>query len=232
MEEGRPGTGAMASWDPAWERVFREQEWGKYPPEHVIRFVARSFYGASDRRAVRLLDLGSGPGACTWFMAREGFSVSAIDGSPTAVARLQARLGGEGLAADARVGDFVTLPWPDATFDGVVDNGALCGNRFEACRAAVEEVRRVLRPGGAFLSANLTDRSWGHGLGREVEPNGFTDIREGPLAGKGFNLFMSRAQVDALYAPLADTVVERTGWTTDGMAHLVEFWVVTCRKRA
>jgi SAM-dependent methyltransferase len=221
-----------SSWDPAWEQVFRTQEWGKYPPEHVIRFVARAFYSAPDRKAVRLLDLGSGTGACTWFMAREGFSVSAIDGSATAIGRLETRLSADGLTVDARVGDFVTLPWPDGTFDGVVDNGALCGNRFDACRTAVAEVVRVLKPGGVFCSANLSDRSWGYGLGRRVEPGGFTDITDGPLAGKGFTLFMGRAQVDELYAPLEGTTVERTEWTLGGMAHRVEFWIVTGRKPA
>src|SRR5207253_2900607 len=80
------------SWDPAWEAVFQSQEWGKYPPEYVIRWAARHFYKAPDRKAVRILDLGSGPGACAWYLSREGFSVEAIDGSATAIAKLQARL--------------------------------------------------------------------------------------------------------------------------------------------
>jgi SAM-dependent methyltransferase len=230
MKEQRAASEAGSSWDPAWEQVFRAQEWGKYPPEHVIRFVARTFYQAPDRRAVRLLDLGSGSGACTWFMAREGFSVSAIDGSATAIARLQSRLGAEGLAVDARVGDFVTLPWPDDSFDGVVDNVALCCNSFAACRMAAAEVYRVLKPAGAFYSANLSDRSWGYGRGRPVEPGGFTDITEGPVAGKGFVLFMGRAQLDEVYSRFEDVNVERVSWTLGGMDHLVEFWVVTSRK--
>ena len=98
-----------SSWDPVWEEVFRAQEWGKYPPEYVIRFVARSFYGAPDRKAVRLLDLGCGPGACTWYMAREGFSAAGIDGSETAICRCAERLRNERLAADLKVGDYVVL---------------------------------------------------------------------------------------------------------------------------
>jgi hypothetical protein len=44
------------TWDPVWERIFQSKEWGKYPPEHVIRFVARNFYLARDRNKIRLLE--------------------------------------------------------------------------------------------------------------------------------------------------------------------------------
>jgi len=219
-----------ASWDPVWESVFRAQEWGKYPPEHAIRFVARNWYGAPNRKAVRLLDLGCGPGACTWYMAREGFSVSAIDGSSTAIERLQARLREEGLSADAQVGDYLGLPWPDATFDGVVDNVSLCCNTYQNCVAAVAEVRRVLKPGARFLSANFTPRTWGYGLGRRLGPSEFTDIREGPLAGKGLSLFMDDSQARVLYAAFEDVVTELLTYTVGGMQHMIELRIVTCRR--
>jgi SAM-dependent methyltransferase len=219
-----------SSFDPIWEDIFRSQQWGKYPSESVVRFVARHFYGAADRSKVRLLDLGSGPGACTWFMAREGFSVSAIDGSPTAIERLNERLAKEGLKVDAKVGDFVRLPWDDNTFDGVIDNGALCCNSFTACKRVVSEIRRVLRPGGKFSSMTFTDRCWGYGLGTRKEQGGFTNIPEGPLKGCGFVLFMGRAQLDDLFDVFSDVRVERVSWTLDSQAHLVDWWWVTCSK--
>jgi SAM-dependent methyltransferase len=213
-----------------WEAVFRRQEWGKYPSEHVVRFVARNYYGAADRRAVRLLDLGSGPGASTWFMAREGFSVSAIDGSTAAIAKLRDRLVSEGLEVDARVGDLGELPWPDGTFDAVVDNAAVYCNPFADCRRIVAGVRRVLKPGGCFLSASFTDRTWGYGRGREVEPGAFVEISEGPLADKGLALFFGRARLDELYSEFVDRRIERLAWTLEGEQHLVEMWIVTCKK--
>ena len=221
---------ASTSWDPVWDKVFRSQEWGKYPPEYVVRFVARNWYSAAERAGVKLLDLGCGPGACTWFMAREGFSVGAIDGSPTAIRTLEARLSAEGLHADARVGDYLHLPWADAAFDGVIDNVSLYTNRMVQVRAAVAEVVRVLKPGGRFLSANFTPRSWGCGLGDSVEPNGFDNIREGPLAGKGFALFMDREQLQSVYREFSDIAVETTSWTLENMSKVIELWVVTCRK--
>jgi SAM-dependent methyltransferase len=219
-----------AGWDPVWEDVFRKKEWGKYPPEYVIRFAARHFYGAEDRRAVRLLDFGCGPGACAWFMAREGFDVYGIDGSPTAISRARKRLEGEHLSADLRVGDFATLPWPSEFFDGVVDNVALCANRLAATQEAVGEVRRVLKPGGLFLSAAFTDRTWGYGSGCRVESGGVVDIVEGPLAGLGFCRLAGRAQIEKILEPLEIVSLETCSYTLQNMTRMVELWIAVARK--
>ena len=165
-------------------------------------------------------------------MAREGFAVSAIDGSSVAIARLRERLASDRLQVDAVVGDIGKLPWPDETFDAVVDNAVVYCNPFAACRRIVREVERVLKPGGRFLSANFTDRTWGYGRGRLVEPGGFDEITEGPLAGKGFALLFGRAQIDELYAGFVERNVERLAWTLQSEQQLVELWVVTCQKAA
>lgn len=211
--------------------MFQRQSWGKYPPEHVVRFVAQKFYAVRERSSVRLLDLGSGPGASTWFMAREGFAVAAIDGSASAIQQLTERLAREGLRAEARVGDLQPLPWADGTFDGVLDNAALYCNRRAFIRAAIGEVERVLKPGGWFLSASFSDRTWGYGRGRLVEPGGYSEIDEGPLAHKGFAAFFGRAELDDLYAVFAEPSVERVVWTLEQGERQIEMWLVTCRKR-
>ena len=74
--------------DRAWEEIFRSREWGKYPPEHLVRFIAGNFYGVPNRGAVGLLEIGCGPGANAWFMARAadadgaGFLVIEIEKVP------------------------------------------------------------------------------------------------------------------------------------------------------
>ena len=62
------------SWDNIWDEVFRSQPWGKYPSEDVIRFVARNFYKAPDRSSVKILEVGCGPGANLWYIAKERFA--------------------------------------------------------------------------------------------------------------------------------------------------------------
>jgi SAM-dependent methyltransferase len=223
---------AASSWDPVWEKIFASREWGKYPPEHVIRFVAHNFYHAVQRGVIHLLEVGCGPGANVWFMAREGFKVSGIDGSSTAIEQARERLAREGLTADLRVGDYSTIPWPDSSFDGVVENVSLYCNRWDAVRHAMGEIRRVLKPGAPFLSSFFTDRTWGYGLGTMVEPDGFIDITEGPIAGTGFCLFLNRARLDELFRDFTDIAVERISWTMQVEQRLVEQFVITCRKPA
>ena len=219
-----------STWDPVWEEIFRRREWGKYPPEHVVRFVALNFGRATDRSSVRLLEIGCGPGANVWFMAREGYAVSGIDGSLTAIQKAHLRLASESLSADLRVGDFASLPWPDNCFDGVVDNASLYTNPWSNIRRALHEVHRVLKPGSLFLSTFFTDRTWGYGQGDMVETDGFVNLREGPLADKGFCFFLKRERVPELFLNFSDINVERVSHTMDGEQHLIEQFVITCRK--
>lgn len=226
------GTRIVSSWDPVWEQIFRNKEWGKYPPEHVVRFVAKNFYQVPVRSEVRLLEIGCGPGANIWFMAREGFMVSGVDGSGTAIKQANERLLRERLTADLRVCDYLTIPWPDSSFDGVVENVSLYCNRWDAVQRSLGEVRRVLKAGAPFLSSFFTDHTWGYGLGTMVETDGFIDIMEGPLAGAGFCLFLNHARIPELFRDFAEVTVERISRTVEGEQRLVEQFVITCRKPA
>ena len=68
-------------WDKGWDKIFSTQEWGKYPGEELIRFIARNFYAAPNRKDIRILEVGCGTGANLWFLAKEGFNAFGIDGS-------------------------------------------------------------------------------------------------------------------------------------------------------
>jgi SAM-dependent methyltransferase len=216
--------------DPIWEETFQTEEWGKYPPEHVIRFVARNFYACPDRQAIRLLDAGCGPGGSTWYMAREGFRVAGIDGSSTAIERANTRLRTEGLSAELQVGDYVVLPWPDEFFDGVIDNFSFYSNLCADWQLAVDEVFRVLRSGGLFLTCSFTPNCWGYGIGRTVEPGTFTDIPEGPLYSRGLAHFISEGELRHLLRRFRRIDVECESRTMCGQQRLVDMWIATAVK--
>ncbi|MBU6430483.1 MAG: methyltransferase domain-containing protein, partial [Cyanobacteria bacterium REEB65] len=145
----------MKSWDPTWEKVFQGQAWGAYPGENVVRFVARNFYGKR-RDRVKILEVGCGPGANLWYLAREGFGTYGIDASPTAVRLAQERMAADGLGADVRQGDIVNLPWPDRSFDAIIDVECLYANDRRATEVILREIRRVLLPGGLLFSQTLS----------------------------------------------------------------------------
>jgi SAM-dependent methyltransferase len=176
------------------------------------------------------LEIGCGPGANVWFMAREGFTVAGIDGSSTAIQKASQRLTSESLAVDLRLGDFAQLPWPKDSFDGVIENVSLCTNPWNGIQHALSEVHRVLKPGAPFLSSFFTDRTWGYGLGEMVEPDGFTNIPEGPLVNAGFCLLLKRDKIPGLFHDFSDVNVERTSLTLNGEQHLLEQFIITCRK--
>jgi SAM-dependent methyltransferase len=220
------------SWDPVWERVFRSRRWGKYPPEELIRFVARNFYDAPDRSQVRILDAGCGPGPGVWYLAREGFAAHGIDGSPAAIELARERLGAEGLQGELLVGDLTALTehYPAGSFDAVVDVTSVQQNRVEAIERIVAQIHELLRPGGRVFSMLLAGGSWGDGLGTEVEPGTFVDVPEGPLAGAGTSHFFSLPEVERLFAGFAELAVDESRRTLGGRRHTYGHWVVEATK--
>ncbi|MCL2829468.1 MAG: class I SAM-dependent methyltransferase [Betaproteobacteria bacterium] len=189
------------AWDPVWEEIFRSQAWGKYPGEDLIRFVARNFYKAENRADVRLLEVGCGPGANLWYLAREGFGFAGVDGSHSAVAQASARLDEECPGWRARgvvsVGDITRLDFPDGAFAAAIDNEAVCCNSWEASQAIYAEMARVVVQGGKLYVRTFASGCWGDGTGMPLGHHAWR-CAEGPLQGKGYARFSSRDEIAAL----------------------------------
>jgi len=151
------------SWDPVWEQVFTGQEWGKYPPEDLIRFIARNFYNVENRKEIKILEVGCGPGANLWFLAREGFKIFGIDGSQAAITYAENRLNTEcpNWRGELTVGDFSILPYPDNYFDAVVDIEAVYCNPYATSKQIYSEMARVVRGGGEVIFTDFRDRMLG-----------------------------------------------------------------------
>lgn len=217
-----------ATWDPVWETIFASRPWGRYPPEAIVREISRAF-GSNDRRhEIRILELGCGPGANVWFLAREGYNASGIDGSQTAIDIARRRLAAEQLTAELVVGDFTcALPWPAASFDAVLDCAALYSNPLAGIRTALTEVQRILKPGGWFLSLSFTDGTTGYGSGTPGDDaDAFRDVTEGPLSGTGYVQFFSRSTLNTVFSIFETVRVERSSYTISDERQLVELWVV------
>lgn len=219
-------TVAAPTWNGIWDDIYRGRSWGKYPKEELIRFVAWNYYKASDRKAVRFLDLGCGFGSSTWFLAREGFSVDAIDGSAVIVEKLDARLRDEKLQARAIAGDIVDLPYPDRHFDCVIDIACLMCNDPDSTRRILDGVHRCLKPGGKLFSMSATPRSWGATSGRKVGDATYRDLTEGPFANTGTARFSSEQQIRDLYSKFEKLVIGYSEYSLDTRDHVVAHWLI------
>ena len=220
------------AWDPVWEQVFSSQAWGKYPGEDLIRFVARNFYGAPDRAAVRILEVGSGTGANLWFIAREGFAAFGAEGSTTAAELSRQRLTAEcpGWDDAPRHGQIVTaditrLPWPNDFFDAVIDSEAVSCNDFDDSCRIYGETHRVTRPGGKLFVRTFATGTWGDGIGQQVGPRRFV-ADQGPLAGKGACRFTAIEELGTLVAPWRITATDLITRSVDSQREHIREWIV------
>ncbi len=220
-------------WDPVWEKVFSSQAWGKYPGEDLIRFIARNFYGVSDRKSVRVLEVGCGPGANLWYLAREGFSFCGVDGSETAIAQAKARLDAECPGwqshGELHVGDIGQLPFKESFFDAVIDNEAISCNSFESSKAIYDEMARVSKPGGKIFSRTFASGSWGDGTGEQVGHNAW-QCGEGPLLGKGMVRFTNLEEIPELLSSFKVNSVERLAWTAETRTREIAEWIILAEK--
>ncbi len=210
-----------------WDEIHASREWGKYPPEHVIRWVARNWYGVADRSQVRLLDIGCGQGACTWYMGREGFSVWAVDSSPAAIEKLELRIATEDDACivHTAVGDIANGVLDVPLIDGALDNFCTYILSDADQRKAIAEAHRVLKPGGKFLSCSFGTRTTGYNPCNQIEPDVFNPT-EGPLAGLGPATFRQYSELHGLYDVFGKIEIDSLEWTTGGGKVKVEAWIV------
>jgi len=97
----------------------------------------------------RLLEVGFGMGTDLFQFASAGAHVSGVDLSPTHLQIASQRFAIYGIPADLRIADAEDLPFEDASFDAVYTFGVI--HHTPNTPKAVEEIWRVLKPGGRAI---------------------------------------------------------------------------------
>lgn len=222
----------MKTFDNEWEKVHSERDWGKYPPEEIIRFVAHNYFKLN-RKSIKILDLGCGGGAISWFLAREGFIVEAVDGSTAAIQKAKKNIENEKLNVSFKQCDLAELPFPDNYFDAIVDSAAISANTSVGIDHILLECHRVLKQNGKILSSGLFKTNMtGFGHGEQIDDFTFRNIPIGSVANIGTVHFFTRSEIEKKWksAGYSELIIDSVERSNNGEETFVNYFVVQATK--
>lgn len=102
-------------------------------------------------RQAKLLELGCGTGHLAVYLAQQGADMTALDVGPHLVEAARMLASVNETTCDFVVGSATSLPFPAESFDRVFGLAILHHLHEDAVSRAMEEVHRVLKPGGTAL---------------------------------------------------------------------------------
>jgi ubiquinone/menaquinone biosynthesis C-methylase UbiE len=155
-----------------------------------------------------VLEVGVGLGSDFIRFVRAGAHAHGVDLTEAAVELVQRRLALEDLTGEVRVGDAEALPYADERFDLVYSWGVL--HHTPDTRRALDEVRRVLRPGGEARIMLYSRRSWvalgvwlKYGLGRGRPQRSFASLLADHMESPGTKAY-TKSELSDLFSGFRD----------------------------
>jgi SAM-dependent methyltransferase len=139
-----PAEGLPAVPNPPWDT--------KAPKENVIAWQQGGWvHGA-------VLDIGCGLGDNAIYLAQQGFSVTGLDISPTALSTAERRAKDAGVKVKFAVTDSTKLEGYTEAFDTIVDSGMFhCLDDDDGKRSYAAAAHRATKPGATLLLSCFSD---------------------------------------------------------------------------
>ncbi|MCE5296634.1 MAG: class I SAM-dependent methyltransferase [Euryarchaeota archaeon] len=112
-----------------------------------------------DNKVRNILELGCGQGRDTWFFAKNGFEMTALDYSEAGICQMKEKAKGQGAKVSLKVHDARDpLPFPDDSFDAIYSHMFFTMEfTEEEVAKMLAECQRVLRPGGINIYSVRND---------------------------------------------------------------------------
>ncbi len=146
-EKPDPKSADAADWDAKYRLGTPPWDTGQ-PAAELIRVVEEGGLPASGQ----VLELGCGTGADATFLARQGFDVTAVERSPTAIERARVRAEQENALVRFVLGDVFEFAQSADQFDLVYDAGFYHFVRKTALVRLLDLLWRVTRPGSHYFA--------------------------------------------------------------------------------
>jgi SAM-dependent methyltransferase len=222
---------AKEHFDKSWELQYSKGRMlNRYPHDRVVSLTFKYFGNVKDKSKIKVLDLGCGAGNNSWFFAKEGFDVTGIDASETAIEFARKRFESEKLK-----GRFLTMGFDEVgalneRFDLILDRGSLCTIEWEDLLGVVDSLKNLMHDDSLFFSFFYNTQHPDKGFCKKTK-NGrtFYDLEEGVFGGTGRLTFLDEKSVHELFSGY--TIIElynfklepiiQTQGTHGGMAQYV-----------
>ena len=159
LEEAPPGS--SEAWDNIWKGLSQGEEsrkkvFTRSTPRTIYQFWQRAYFAdlmqtVQPRRDQRMLELASGRGTTSLYLAANGFTdITLLDLSSTALAQAARNFQSEDLPIPKLVeGNALETKLPGASFDCIYNIGVL--EHFEDPLPLLQETYRLLAPGGKIF---------------------------------------------------------------------------------
>jgi len=215
--------------DPIWEKLFSSRGWGKYPSEEAIRFFMYA-KKVLNMEAPKALDIGCGSGAISWFMAKNGAEVTALDGAPSGLKNVNALFREFNVPGSAGtvLGD-ITNPskFLGGGFDIMADHYSLCHNSKEKIAQAFSEYSALMNKGAFLMTCGFGGKTTDFGNGMHVSGASFTSSSNGE---SGTVSFFRKDELDLILKKNGFSIEYHENILLDRNGAVIEKMVTVARK--
>lgn len=213
-------------WERHYSRLRRLPERLKKPVPFVVEALD-IFRRCKFRNA---LDLGCGLGRHCVYLAENGFNVVGLDVSGSALRTAKEWVQKEKLTnIDFIRGSMTDIPFGDCRFDAVIGVSIVHHAMKNQIIKAADEIHRILKKNGLFLTNLVSVEDYRYGKGEEVEADTFRvleDFEEGRF--EELHHFFTREEVLQLLAQFSRIEVEPLVGGREGQPH--HYWKTTAVK--
>ena len=182
------------------ERYSKRLIVNKYPYDDVVSFMLSNY--KSDKKNIKVLDLGCGTGNNLAFLAKEGYDYYGIDYSASAIQIVSETFEYFSLNVDESKlfsSSFDKLPFEDNFFDVIIDRQSIGQNNYDDIKKVVQEIQRTLKLNGQYFGINFSDRSTEMSYGTRIGQNQYKEFSKGRFKGIGERHFFSIDEVLSLF---------------------------------